>query len=279
MAALGRLAAGVAHEINNPLAYVSSNVGTLRSYLDQVFSALEHYQAERKTGTAAKAASQAADPIQELPDFVREDLQGMITEVQAGVNRVKHIVRQLRLFSHSGEGEWQAADLHDALESAIKFAGPELCRAPAIGKAIEVERNYGTIDKVECIAAQLNQVFLNLIVNAAQSMGDEGKVTISTEQRGEWVRIAVTDTGAGIEQENLDRIFQPFYTSKPPGQGTGLGLSLSYSIVRKHHGHIEVESQRGEGSTFTVWLPVKRSSTRQAAATPAQRPPVYLRDA
>jgi len=254
MAALGRLAAGVAHEINNPLAYVSSNVGTLKAYLDQVFDLLARYEAAL---AEHRSAAGSGDPA-EGPQFVREDLQGMIAEVQAGVNRVKHIVRQLRLFSHSGQGEWESADLHDVLETAIKFAGPELRRAPNIGKTIVLERHYGTIDKVDCIVAQINQVFLNLIVNAVQAIGDEGKVTISTSQYDGWVQVAIGDTGVGIEQENLERIFQPFFTSKPPGQGTGLGLSLSYSIVRKHQGRIEVKSKRGQGSTFTVCLPIKQ---------------------
>jgi two-component system, NtrC family, sensor kinase len=254
MAALGRLAAGVAHEINNPLAYVSSNVGTLKAYLDQVFDLLARYEAAlAEHRTAAGSAGPA-----EGPQFVKEDLQSMIAEVQAGVNRVKHIVRQLRLFSHSGQGEWESADLHDVLETAIKFAGPELRRAPNIGKTIVLERHYGTIDKVDCIVAQINQVFLNLIVNAVQAIGDEGKVTISTSQYDGWVQVAIGDSGVGIEQENLERIFQPFFTSKPPGQGTGLGLSLSYSIVRKHQGRIEVKSKRGQGSTFTVCLPIKQ---------------------
>ena len=257
MSALGRLAAGVAHEINNPLAYVSANVGTLKRYLDEVFSLLAQRDAIR-TSDAAPEQATSDDGVR--PEFLKNDLHDIIAEVQSGVNRVKHIVRQLRLFSHSGEGEWKPADLHQALEAAIKFAGPELSRTPAIGKSIEIERKYGEIVDVECIVAQIHQVFLNLIANAAQAMGDEGKLTISTGQQDEWVWIAVADTGVGIDEENLERIFQPFYTSKPPGQGTGLGLSLSYNIVRKHQGRIEVSSRRGEGSTFTVFLPAKRRS-------------------
>lgn len=254
MAALGRLAAGVAHEINNPLAYVSANVGTLKTYLDNLFGLLGAYQARDAAGGHGPGTP---DTIQDLetrvdPGFLREDLQSMIAEVEEGVDRVKHIVRDLRLFSRSGEGEWQQADLHDALDSAIKFAGP------AISKDIVVEKAYGEIPKVECIAAQINQVFLNLVVNAAQATGEKGKLGIATGQQDQWVWIAITDAGAGIREEHLGRIFEPFYTSKPPGQGTGLGLSLSYSIVRKHEGRIEVKSKPREGSTFTVWLPIKQ---------------------
>jgi signal transduction histidine kinase len=256
MASLGRLAAGVAHEINNPLAYISANVGTLKRYLEEVFSLLA--QREAAISRTAKDKGQGENDDEVRPEFLKNDLHDIIGEVQSGVNRVKHIVRQLRLFSHSGEGEWKPANLHEALENAIKFAGPELARTPTIGKSIDVERRYGEIEDVQCIVAQVHQVFLNLIANAAQAMGDEGKLTISTHQEGDWVRVDFADTGVGIDQEDLERIFQPFYTSKPPGQGTGLGLSLSYSIVRKHHGRIEVRSKRGEGSTFTVFLPVKQ---------------------
>jgi two-component system, NtrC family, sensor kinase len=263
MASLGRLAAGVAHEINNPLAYISANVGTLKRYLDEVFSLLAQREAATLRTTKSKSDGDTDEGVR--PEFLKNDLHDIIAEVQSGVNRVKHIVRQLRLFSHSGDGEWKPADVHGALENAIKFAGPELARTPAIGKSIDVERRYGEIDDVECVIAQIHQVFLNLIANAAQAMGDEGKLTISTGQDGEWVWIAFADTGVGIDEENLERIFQPFYTSKPPGQGTGLGLSLSYNIVRKHHGRIEVQSKRGEGSTFTVFLPVKRQEAKAGA--------------
>lgn len=256
MAALGRLAAGVAHEINNPLAYISSNVGTLRGYLESLFGLLGAYES-RHAG-----AMGTSDQLEELqtrinPEF-RQDLQSMMAEVQGGVDRVKNIVRELRLFSHSGEGEWQQVDLHEALDSALKFAGP------AMGDGIVVEKNYGVIEKVECIPAQINQVFLNLIVNAAQAMGDTGKLSIATVQQDQWVAVAITDVGAGIREENLTRVFEPFYTSKPPGQGTGLGLSLSYSIVRKHQGRIIVKSKPREGSTFTVSLPVSQSSGKAA---------------
>lgn len=256
MAALGRLAAGVAHEINNPLAYISSNVGTLSGYLESLFGLLGAYESRHAGGRGT------SDQLEELqrrinPEF-RQDLQSMIAEVEGGVDRVKNIVRELRLFSHSGEGEWQQVDLHEALDSAVKFAGP------AMSDGIVVEKKYDVIEPVECILAEINQVFLNLIVNAAQAMGETGKLRIATAQQDQWVSVAITDIGTGIREENLSRVFEPFYTSKPPGQGTGLGLSLSYSIVRKHQGRILVKSKPREGSTFTVSLPVRQSSGKAA---------------
>jgi two-component system, NtrC family, sensor kinase len=245
MAALGRLSAGVAHEINNPLAYIASNMGTLKNYLRKLFALASAGHVERKASAAPHADID--------PAALEHEIRTMVAEVEEGVDRVKRIVRELRLFSHSGSAEWERIDLNQALDSAIKFA------RPTIGEGITIEKVYGAIPHVECVPAQIKQVVLNLLGNAAHAMADGGTIGIATGLEGNSVWIAVSDTGAGIREEDLSRIFEPFFTTKDPGQGTGLGLSLSYGIVRRHCGSIEVTSAPGQGSTFTVWLPVCRS--------------------
>jgi two-component system, NtrC family, sensor kinase len=245
MAALGRLSAGVAHEINNPLAYIASNMGTLKNYLRKLFALASAGHVEREASAAPHADID--------PAALEHEIRTMVAEVEEGVDRVKRIVRELRLFSHSGSAEWERIDLNQALDSAIKFA------RPTIGEGITIEKVYGAIPHVECVPAQIKQVVLNLLGNAAHAMADGGTIGIATGLEGNSVWIAVSDTGAGIREEDLSRIFEPFFTTKDPGQGTGLGLSLSYGIVRRHCGSIEVTSAPGQGSTFTVWLPVCRS--------------------
>ena len=153
---------------------------------------------------------------------------------------------------------WQWADLHAGLESTLNVVRNE------IRYKAEVVKEYGTLPQIECVPSQLNQVFMNLLVNAAQAIPEHGTVTIRTGQADERVWIAISDNGSGIAPENVAKLFDPFFTTKPVGKGTGLGLSVSYGIVDKHGGHIDVQSQLGQGTTFTVWLPIQRN------ANPAQ---------
>jgi signal transduction histidine kinase len=180
-------------------------------------------------------------------------------ESKDGITRVKNIVQNLKDFSHvDASDEWHYADLHSGINSTLNIVNNE------IKYKANVVKEYGAIPEVECLLSQLNQVFMNLLVNAAHAIEERGTITIRTGQKGDEVWVEVTDTGKGIAPEHLKKIFDPFFTTKPIGKGTGLGLSLSYGIVQKHHGRIEVQSEIGKGTIFRVWLPIKQPQVEQA---------------
>lgn len=254
MASIGQLAAGIAHEINNPIGYVYSNLGTLEKYVQDAFNMLDQY--EQAEGAIAdpvvKDQIQVAKQRLDLA-FLKTDLRALMDESKEGIVRVKAIVQNLKDFSHAGTSEeWHFSDLHKGLDSTLLIVNNE------IKYKADVVREYGEIPAVECLLSQLNQVFMNLLVNAAHAIELRGTITIRTGVEGEGVWIDISDTGQGIPPENMKKIFDPFFTTKPVGKGTGLGLSVSYGIVQKHHGRMEVQSEVGKGSTFRVWLPVKQ---------------------
>lgn len=261
MASIGQLAAGVAHEINNPIGYVKSNLGSLETYLKQAFEVIRTYeQAEHSIADAqALAAIGAAKKAADLT-YLTEDVFALLNESREGITRVSKIVQDLKNFSHVGSAdEWSWADLHEGLDSTINIVNNE------IKYKAQLIRDYGSLPHIECLPSQLNQVFLNILVNAAHAIEDRGTITVRTGTLGEdEVWLEFTDTGKGIAPEHLNRIFDPFFTTKPVGKGTGLGLSLSYGIIQEHHGRIEVDSQVGRGTTFRVALPVRQ----QPAAAP-----------
>jgi len=253
MASIGQLAAGVAHELNNPIGFVHSNLGSLKTYVDDIFEI---------AGACETAAVNAANPadfaaiealkVQKDFDFVRADIFQLVAESLDGLSRVRKIVQDLKDFSRPGESNWLWADLHTGLDSTLNIVWNEL------KYRCTVKKEYGPLPQVRCLPSQLNQVFLNLLVNASQAIPDKGEITLRTGTReaDDAVFVAVADTGTGIPPENLPRLFEPFFTTKPVGKGTGLGLSLAYGIVHKHGGRIEVASTPGQGSTFTVILPI-----------------------
>jgi nitrogen-specific signal transduction histidine kinase len=260
LASIGQLAAGVAHEINNPIGFVSSNLNTLRQYIDDLLRLVDLYETVEPSLTS-EAAERIAQLKTELElDYLREDVGALIAESIDGTARVRRIVQDLRDFSRTGATDWQLADLHQGLESTLNVATNE------IKYKATIVREYGQLPAVECVPAQLNQVFLNLLVNAAQAIEDHGTITLRTGCEGDQVWLAFADDGAGIPAELQSRIFDPFFTTKPVGQGTGLGLSLSYGIVQKHGGRIELDSRPGEGTTFTLWLPIRRIPDESASA-------------
>lgn len=257
LASLGQLAAGVAHEINNPIGFISSNLGALDGYFKQLQTMLDAYR-------EAEAAITSSDVLERLGqlrekvelEFLREDIPLLIKESKDGINRVGQIVKDLKDFSRvDSNQEWQWANLQQGIESTLNIVANEL------KYKADVVKEYQTLPDIECLPSQINQVIMNLIVNASQAMGPErGTITLRTGLEGETVSIEVADTGSGIEPECLQKIFDPFYTTKPVGQGTGLGLSLSYGIVKKHRGDISVRSEVGVGTTFRVELPVRQSA-------------------
>lgn len=257
LASLGQLAAGVAHEINNPIGFISSNLGTLDGYFQQLQEMLDAYgQAETliQAGEWAERLQQVRERI-EL-DFLREDIPLLIKESKDGINRVGRIVRDLKDFSRvDANQEWQWINLQQGIESTLNIVANEL------KYKADVLKEYQVLPDIECLPSQINQVFMNLIVNASQAIGPErGTLTLRTGHAAQSVWIEVQDTGSGIAPQNLQKIFDPFFTTKPVGQGTGLGLSLSYGIIKKHRGEITVRSEVGVGTTFRVELPIRQSS-------------------
>jgi signal transduction histidine kinase len=249
MASIGQLAAGVAHEINNPIGFVNSNLGTLQRYVTDLFKALsayEQYEGEMtaETRTVLAELKRAIDIV-----YLREDVASLLSESMDGLQRVKRIVQDLKDFSHVDEAVMQLANLEQGLDSTLNVVWSEL------KYKVEVVKEYSGIPKILCMPAQLNQVFMNLLMNAGQAIETHGSITIRTGQEGPNVWVEVEDTGKGIKPEHLSRIFDPFFTTKPVGSGTGLGLSLSYGIVQKHGGQIEVKSELGKGSVFRLVLP------------------------
>ena len=258
LASIGQLAAGVAHEINNPLGYINSNISTMVKYVDDLFALFNAYERAEDylTDATVKADVQG---IKERVDwgYLKSDLHSLLEESLEGVDRVRRIVEDLKDFSHVGEAEWQWADIHKGLESTLNIVHNEL------KYKAEVVKQYGELPPIECIASQINQVFMNLLVNAAQAIEQRGVITVRTgTEEDEWAWVVIQDTGKGITPDKLKRIFDPFFTTKPVGKGTGLGLSLSYGIINRHGGRMEVESVVGEGTTFQVWLPIKQPDAK-----------------
>lgn len=250
MASIGQLAAGVAHEINNPMGFISSNLTTMNKYIDRLaeFIAAGDQLLAGNAGTGELSGIRKRLKI----DYIMEDARQLIAESQDGADRVRRIVQDLKSFSRVDQTESATVNLNEALETTINIAWNE------IKYVATLDRQFGDIPPVKCFPQQLNQVFLNLLVNAAHAIGEnQGTITVRTWSEREDVYISVADTGCGIPAEIRQRIFEPFFTTKEVGKGTGLGLSISYDIVRKHGGEISVESEIGHGSTFVVKLPLE----------------------
>jgi signal transduction histidine kinase len=254
LASLGQLAAGVAHEVNNPLAYVINNVHILHRDVRSAIDVLEIY----RRGAAAlsyaepELAAQAAckEHDQDLPYFLG-NYHNLFDKTLEGLQRVRDIVKNLRDFARLEESDFADVDLNACLLSALELVNHEVKR-----KGIRVEKQFQELPKVLCHGRKMNQVFLNLLMNAVQSCADQGgAITLRSRAENSWVAIEIEDNGSGIKPDHLPRIFDPFFTTKPVGQGTGLGLSVSYGIVRDHGGSISVKSEPGVGSTFCVRVP------------------------
>ena len=259
LASIGQLAAGVAHEINNPIGYIFSNFGTLEKYLADLFRMLDAYEEAETVLAGTPTGSRLAALREELElSFLKEDIPSLMSESKEGITRVRTIVQNLKDFSRvDTDRNWAMADLHHGIDSTLNIVNNE------IKYKADVVKLYGDIPDVECLPSELNQVFMNLLVNAAHAINSErGTITVRTgvdvDAAQVWVEVA--DNGGGIAKENLGRVFDPFFTTKPVGVGTGLGLSLSYGIVKKHFGQIEVSSEVGVGTTFRITLPVRQAA-------------------
>jgi signal transduction histidine kinase len=258
MSALGQLVAGIAHEINNPVTFIQSNLEPTENYVKDLLSLLELYQQEYPETSAVIQAK-----IQEIDlEFIWSDLTKILQSMQVGSERIKQIILSLRNFSRLDEAEMKAVDLHKGIESTLLILQNRLQGTDNQPK-VEVIKEYGNLPHVNCYASEMNQVFMSIISNALDALKDANKTTknplirIQTEVREkERVRIAIADNGCGITPQIRSRIFEPFFTTKPVGSGTGLGLSVSYAIIKKHGGKLTCDSTVGSGTKFTIEIPI-----------------------
>jgi signal transduction histidine kinase len=258
MASLGQLSAGIAHELNNPAGFIYGNMEILRASASGLERLLNLYD---DAMLPALLLTQA-DAIKKEIGYKHlvKDLQSAIADCHSGAERIRDISLNLRLFSRLDEAEFKKVDIHEGIESTIRllsqFYGP--------GR-ITLERDYADLPLVDCYAGQLNQVWMNLLVNASQALGREGKVRVVTRRENDMAAVSISDTGRGIAPEHLKKIFDPFFTTKPVGEGTGLGLSITYGIIERHGGSINIESRLGEGTTFTVAIPINATRRDERA--------------
>jgi PAS domain S-box-containing protein len=252
MAAVGQLAAGIAHEINNPIGFVNSNLGTLKDYVTALLQVIDACRPLADACPHEHPALLEANRLCQTVDldFIRDDALSLLAESRSGLGRVKRIVADLKDFSRVGESTWELADVHKCLDSTLNVVANE------INSKATVIKEYGELPEIMCMPFQLNQVFMNLLVNAAHAIKERGTITLRTGRAAETVWVEVEDNGVGIAAENLKRIFEPFFTTKQVGAGTGLGLSVSYGIVQNHRGRIEVRSELDKGTVFRVILPM-----------------------
>jgi signal transduction histidine kinase len=258
LASIGQLAAGIAHEINNPVGYVTSNLNSLEEYLSDIRKLIELYQTLIKRLneiTLPETLAEIVENIYEYAleidlDFLQEDMDELIKDCIDGVDRIKRIVIDLKDFAHPGKKDIELVDVNACIETTLNVAANELKYKTTVHKDLKV------VPLINGIPQQLNQVFLNILVNAAQAIEKTGKIRIKTWQENNNVFLAISDTGCGIDPENISKIFDPFFTTKEVGKGTGLGMNIAYNIIQQHGGSIAVESEKGNGTTFTVSLPV-----------------------
>ncbi|RLC32505.1 MAG: hybrid sensor histidine kinase/response regulator [Deltaproteobacteria bacterium] len=263
MASIGQLAAGVAHEINNPTGFVNSNLTTLSEYQRDIKGVIGQYRklisdlgTVLPDGLSPPALAEQITEIRKREteidiDFILDDIDDLIRDCREGTERIKKIVIDLKDFAHPGEDEKKSVDINQGLESTLNVVWNEL------KYKADVRKDYGDIPIVEGYPQQLNQVFMNILVNAAQAIEERGEIRISTRKVNGYVEVSISDTGSGIPEENLPRIFDPFFTTKEVGKGTGLGMNVAYNIIRKHNGSIDVKSKVGEGTTFRIRIPAE----------------------
>jgi hemerythrin-like metal-binding protein len=268
LASAGQLASGVAHEINNPLAFVASNVVSMGESAEALLGLLEFYSSKEALipDAASRAALASARERADL-DFVKTDLPNLLTETQAGLKRVQAIVQNLKDFTRVDESVGQEVSLNAALSACVNLLSAGQRRGA------EFVFELGELPMVRCHGAQLNQAFLSLLLNAAQAVEDArrapGRVTVRSGVEGSGVWVEVADDGVGMSDEVQRHLYEPFFTTRPPGQGLGLGLSVVYSAVKGHGGRLEVQSALGRGTTMRLWLPTQRAPVEEARAQAA----------
>lgn len=261
MASIGQLAAGVAHEINNPMGFITSNLGALGKYTERFNSFVAAVDEElAASGVTPELRESLLARKKKLKiDFMLEDIPSLLAETLNGAERVKKIVQDLKGFSRIDSAEYATVDLNQCLESTINIIGNNL------KSGVRLTTEFGAIPNVTCLPQQLNQVFMNLLQNAAQAIEGEGDIRVRTADDNGNVSVEIADNGCGIAPEHLARIFEPFFTTRPVGKGAGLGLSIAYDIVKKHGGELTVESEVGKGSTFRIRIPLEPPKQDEAS--------------
>lgn len=277
MSALGQMVAGVAHELNNPIGFIHGNLDYLGQYSQQLLQLIHIYQEHYPEPPEALQVELKAMDL----DFLRQDLQKILQSMQVGSDRITKIVLSLRNFSRLDESELKAVDLHEGIDNTLMILQHRL-KANAERPEIQVVKHYGELPLVECCAGPLNQVFMNLFVNAIDALEESNQgqsfrdiashpnqISIMTEQTSpNWITVKITDNGTGIPETIRSRLFDPFFTTKAVGQGTGLGLSISYQIItEKHGGKLSCDSIPGQGTTFVIELPLSRITVSPARAS------------
>jgi signal transduction histidine kinase len=250
MASLGQLVAGIAHEINNPVTFISAGVDSLGTNLEEIRQVLEIYHRITPENTNEKLNE--IENLKQQIDYKQaiREINKLIESIKNGTERTTQIVNGLRTFSRLDEDVLKVADIHEGLDSTL------ILLRNKYKNRIEIEKDYGDIPQLVCYPGQLNQVFMNILSNAIDAIENRGKITISTSNSEGFIQILITDSGAGIPEEIKAKIFDPFYTTKEVGEGTGLGLSISHGIVQKHKGTITVNSSAGSGTEFRIMLPL-----------------------
>lgn len=259
MASLGSLTAGIAHELNNPINFVSSNIAPLRRDIEDLLDILERYcSLSPKDGRLAEKIAEIEDMRDELDlDYIVDEIYQLLDSIADGAERTATIVKDLKNYSRIDKNEYRLSDIHEGIESTLTLLFNQ------VKNNIKIEKNYQDIPEIECLPGQLNQVWMNISANAIQAMHSGGTLRVTTSHDDDYVYVTLADNGVGMSDEVKDRIFEAFFTTKDIGEGTGLGMSISASIIEKHHGEISLESEEGKGTSFTIKLPIQQPDSEE----------------
>jgi signal transduction histidine kinase len=256
MASLGQLTAGIAHEINNPINFVTANIQPLKDDMADIIKFIDHYEEIiKKKGLENEFTEIEKNKQGANVELTKKEINNLLKGIEDGAKRTSEIVKGLRNFSRLDQNVFRKANMNEGLESTLTLLHS------SYKNRIEIIKQYGDLPEIDCFPGQINQVFMNILSNAIQAISAEGKIFIKTWHEGSNVKISIKDTGAGMTDEVRKKIFDPFFTTKEVGKGTGLGLSISFGIIKKHNGEIEVLSKQGDGTEFVIRIPIIQQST------------------
>ena len=256
MASLGQLTAGIAHEINNPINFVTANIQPLKDDMADIIKFIDHYkEIIKKKGLENEFSEIGKNKLDASVEITKKEINNLLKGIEDGAKRTSEIVKGLRNFSRLDQNVFRKANMNEGLESTLTLLHS------SYKNRIEIIKQYGVLPEIDCFPGQINQVFMNILSNAIQAIPEEGKIFIKTWHDGKNVKISIKDTGGGMTDEVRKKIFDPFFTTKEVGKGTGLGLSISFGIIQKHNGEIEVFSKPGDGTEFVIRIPIIQQST------------------